>query len=186
MKKSLEALSRFVDTISKYGLAVALSLAFLATVYQVFSRYVLLSPFMTKFVSQSILSIFNFPWMEELVRYLFIWTVFLGITVVYKMKGHAQVEIVTNFLPLKWKRVSGIAVELFNSLFFLILMIKGIEMINITNGQLSPSLQINMAWVYISMICCAFFSLIHSILFLAEELTGGQTEKKDIFHASMP
>lgn len=140
---------------------------------------------MIKFVSQSTLSSFNFPWMEEFVRYLFVWTVFLGITVVYKMKGHAQVELITNFLPAKWKRVFAIAVELFNSLFFLILLIKGMDMVIITNGQLSPSLQINMAWMYISMLCCAFFCLIHSILFLFEELTGGQAKKTDLFHTSM-
>jgi TRAP-type C4-dicarboxylate transport system permease small subunit len=185
MKKSLEVLSQFANKLSTYALTITLGLAFLSTVYQVFSRYVLLSPMMTKYFAQSTLSSFNFPWMEEFVRYLFIWTVFLGITVVYKMKGHAQVELVTNFLSSKWKRAFAIAVEIFNSLFFLILLIKGMDMLKITNGQLSPSLQINMAWMYTSMLCCAFICLIHSIFFLVVELTGGQVRKTDVFNSSM-
>ncbi|MFM1652610.1 TRAP transporter small permease [Brevibacillus sp. B_LB10_24] len=162
MRASLNRLSQWVDKLSRYVVIAFMGLAFLATIYQVFSRYALQSSFFANVLPKANLAALNFPWMEEAIRYLFIWIVFLGIGVVYKSKGHAQVEIVTNFFPSRWQRGCSLAVEVLNSAFFGVLLVKGIEMAKITNGQLSPSLHLNMSAMYASIMLCSAVCLIHS------------------------
>jgi TRAP-type transport system small permease protein len=170
VNKWVGSFSSWVDKISRYLMALCMGIAFLATVYQVFSRYVLMSTFVTGLFHGHSLSFLNFPWMEELVRYLFVWSVFIGIGVVYRLRGHAKVEIVTNFLPKFLKRWFGLAIEILNSLFFVILFVKGYEMLQITNGQLSPSLQINMSLMYVSILTCSVICFIHSVAFMTRIL----------------
>jgi TRAP-type C4-dicarboxylate transport system permease small subunit len=183
MKNTVGVLSSIVDKISKYGLATSLALAFISTVYQVFSRYVLLSPFMENNFNRDFLNAFNFPWMEEFIRYMFIWSVFLGIPVVYKMKIHARVEVLLNFLPRAVNRVLAVANEILCSFFFILLIVKGLDILSIVNGQLSPSLYINMAWMYFAVIFCALCCLIHSVYFLIENLIDGRFDHQAVHQA---
>lgn len=183
MKKSLTALSELLNKLAKSLIGIILALAFLFTVYQVISRYILHSSILTKLISSEVINSMNLPWSEELVRYLFIWTSFLGATVVYKMKGHATVEVLTSYLTGKWKLRVALLVEFINCLFFLILIIYGLEILKKTNGQLSASLQINMAWMYFSIICCAVICLIHSVVFILNSFE--KAKSTDIYESSM-
>ncbi|WP_134703844.1 TRAP transporter small permease [Ammoniphilus sp. YIM 78166] len=175
--KAIQLFSHWTDRICRYIMIIFMAVAFVCTVYQVFSRYVLQSPLVMDTLSGVNLSLLNFPWLEELIRYLFIWIVFLGIGVVYKLKGHAQVEIIINFLPLMWKRRVGIVVELLNMTLFSVLFVKGLAMMKITSGQLSPSLGMNMGYMYTAIVACSLICFIHSVSFLLQDLTGGKVRK---------
>lgn len=177
MRASVNRLSQWVDKLSRYVVVTFMEVAFLATIYQVFSRYILQSSFFTSVLPKANLSALNFPWLEEAIRYLFIWIVFLGIGVVYKSKGHAQVEIVTKFFPSRWQRGCSLAVEVLNSVFFGVLLVKGIEMAVITNGQLSPSLHLNMSVMYASLLLCSAVCLLHSFALLAEAVHSHRKER---------
>lgn len=170
MYKWTSAISHYVQQLSKFLVCICFGFAFLLTVYQVFSRFVLNSSWM--------LSIFpganrlSFTWIEELIRYLFIWGVFIGAALVYKLRQHATVDLVSHFLPKKVKSVLDIFVELICIGFFVLLLVKGIDMAEVAKMQRSPSLKINMAFMYSSLIVCSVFCLIHSVNFLVMRLSG--------------
>lgn len=170
--KAIQLLSHWTDRVCRYFMVALMGLAFIFTIYQVLSRYVVQSSWMAKVLSEATLAELNFPWMEELIRYLFVWIVFLGVGIVYKLKGHAYVEIVINFLSPAWKRRVSILVEAINAVFFVILFLKGLDMLKITNVQVSPSLQINMAYMYVSIVACSVICFIHSVCFFVQGLAG--------------
>ncbi|WP_134703856.1 TRAP transporter small permease [Ammoniphilus sp. YIM 78166] len=182
--KALHFISHWTDQACRYVMVLFMGLAFICTIYQVFSRYVLQSSFVMSLMSGANLAGFNFPWMEELIRYLFVWVVFLGVATVYKLKGHAHVEIVINFLPKVWKRRFAILVEAINVVFFALLFIKGLEMLKITNGQLSPSLQLNMAYMYTAIVACSLICFVHAVSFLLQDLGVNRVKKEAGKHAA--
>lgn len=170
MSKIIHTLSDGVDRCSRYAVVCLFALAFVSVLYQVFSRYVLQSTFVSALFPNVDFAIFNFAWIEEFIRYVFVWVVFLGIGMVYKRKGHAQAEILTSFLPQRWRRRASLFVELINAAFFILLLWKGYQMIMMTRGQHSPALQLDMGWMYLSILVCSVVCLLHSCAALTSVL----------------
>lgn len=166
----MEKLSNRIDQVSRFFIIAFFAVAFICTVYQVFSRFVLQSTFLTKALPMFDFSIFNFTWIEELIRYLFVWVVFLGIGIVYKAQGHAKVEILQSFLPEKWKKIVTALVEVINSVLFVFLIFYGANILKFISQQISPSLGINMTLIYVSVLVSACVCLVHSILHFLEIL----------------
>lgn len=169
--------SKEIDRISCYIMVVFFIGAFLAIIYQVFSRYIINSKFLLETFPQVNFSIFNLTWTEELIRYLFIWIVFLGIGSVYRDKGHAHVELLLNYLPENWKRKWLLVIECINASFFILLMYLGGTILKTTSLQVSPSLNINMSSVYLSILVCSVICLIHSIAHLTVWYAGLEIKK---------
>lgn len=180
MSRWLFSLSNLADLITKCLMAICLGIAFVGTLYQVASRYVLNSSFFVSLFPDFNTSAFSFPWLEELVRYLFVWAVFLGIVVVYKIKGHAHVEVIVNRLSRKYKMLVEVTIEAINCILFAVLLVKGIEMAKITDGQISPLLGINMPFMYVSIIVCSVFCLIHAAAFTVKRLTDKDEDIQSI------
>lgn len=168
-----------VNTASKVVIFVFFVTAFLSTVYQVFSRFILQSSFVQKIFPMIDFAIFNFTWIEELIRYLFVWIVFLGIGVVYKSKEHAQVELLQHYLPKKLKGKVLVLIEIINSSLFLFLMIYGWRILKFTSQQISASMGLNMTIIYSAVFVCAMICLVHSVVNVFE-LVNAKTEKKEL------
>lgn len=122
-----------IDSFIKYFLVLIVAVLSVLGFYQVFTRYV--------FNNAS-------TWSEELIRILFIWASCVGAGVGVKEHIHIGVDVVVNLFPVKLK----VAVELF-VLFILCVfgafLIKyGLVLTAKTVHQLSPALQISMAYVY--------------------------------------
>ncbi|MCM3568543.1 TRAP transporter small permease [Neobacillus mesonae] len=162
--KFLTGLSQKVNKVSQAVLIILFVIAFLAAVYSVFSRFVLQSAFMRNMLPMVDFSIFNFSWIEELIRYLFIWIVFIGIGMVYKSKEHAQVEMLQHYLPEKMKRKVAVLVEVVNSAVFLFLIVYGSSILKFTSQQISPSMGLNMTLIYSSVLVCSIICLIHAVV----------------------
>jgi TRAP-type transport system small permease protein len=177
----LGKLSRKVDKASRVILIAFFVLAFIATVYQVFSRFVLQSPFLGKLLPMVDFSIFNLTWIAELIRYFFVWIVFLGIGIVYKSKGHAQVEILHHYLSDSYKKIFSITIEIINSGLFLFLIVYGTRILKFTNQQISPSMGLNMTFIYGAVMVSALICLVHSGTRLAELIS----EKKAQSHRKL-
>lgn len=71
------------------------------------------------------------PWAEELSRYLFIWMIFLGAIVALQQRSHLTVDLLTEAVPLKVKKILLI---ISNFLVLLVLML-------ILNGSWAMTLQ---------------------------------------------
>jgi TRAP-type C4-dicarboxylate transport system permease small subunit len=178
MVSFIQRLSKGLDRISRVIVVSLFVVAFLGVLYSVFSRFVLQSSSLSAMFPGVDFSIANFTWMEELIRYSFVWVVFLGVGIVYKEKGHAHVELLMNYLPKRFKKKFEVIIEVINLLFFSLLLYKVASMMLITNGQLSPSLKINMMWMYVSILCCSAICIFHSLSGLASLLALQTTEER--------
>ena len=97
---------------------------------------------------------------EELSRYLFVWTVFLGLPVVAKRGGHMAVTALSGRLKGAAARAMSIAAYLVGIAFMATMIIQGVEMVQRTSQQISPAMEISMSWVYLAIpIGCLFMML---------------------------
>ena len=102
---------------------------------QVFTRYVL----------QIAMS-----WTEEISRYLFIWTVYVGISFGIKKNRHICIDVVYNLLPEKQARSFAFIGDALFLAFALFIVSKGSEVFLriVESGQTSPACEIPMWIVY--------------------------------------
>lgn len=78
-----------LKTIEEWFLIIFLSAMSLLGFYQVVTRYVFTS--------------LGMPWIEELIRHLFVAISFIGAAVVTRKKGHPSLEMLSEFLPSRLK-----------------------------------------------------------------------------------
>lgn len=115
------------------GISITFGILIIACVLQVFTRFVLNS---------------SLSWTEELARYAFIWSNFLGAAVCTKKCSHATVTAVTDLLPAQAKRVSRLLVNTVICLIALVFIFYGFKVAFAVRTQLSPALRISMGLVY--------------------------------------
>lgn len=105
---------------------------------QVFMRYVLQS---------------SLDWSEELARYLFIWSVYVGCSYATQKDRHLEVTILRSFGgPNVAKYVTLIAYVLTIG-FCVCTAVWGFQMVDFLagTGQKTPALEIQMYWVFLSV-----------------------------------
>ena len=113
---------------------------------------------------------------EELSRYLFVWTVFLGLPVVAKRGGHMAVTALSGRLKGAAARAMSIAAYLVGIAFMATMIVQGVEMVQRTSQQLSPAMEISMSWVYLAIpIGCLFMMLqmVSGLIALLRKKEGG-------------
>ncbi|HOX11290.1 MAG TPA: TRAP transporter small permease [Spirochaetia bacterium] len=86
---------------------------------------------------------------EELARFLFVWTAFLGSAVALAKRAHVSIEIVVAHLPRKLKRGAILVTNGLGAIFFLILIVYGILMTIRTLDQTSAAMELSMGFVYV-------------------------------------
>lgn len=96
---------------------------------------------------------FSFQWVDELVRYLFIYVIFLGIPIAFRQKSHVNIEFVASLFTKKIKYL----VSIFSDLLLLITLLyignSTIQMINSRIGRTSsPGLRLPMKYMYFAVI----------------------------------
>jgi TRAP-type C4-dicarboxylate transport system permease small subunit len=106
---------------------------------------------------------------DEVVRYFFVWTVFLGAAVALRQNMHAAVEMAVNWLPSRPRRRTVMVANLLCIVFFAILLIYGVQSVITVYPQISPALEISMSFVYAAVPVGALFML----LFAVEALVAG-------------
>ncbi len=123
---------------------------------QVFMRYVLNN---------------SLSWPEEITRYFFIWYIFLGMSYCIREDRHIKVDIVTNLLPNKIKRILAIITDILFIIFCIYLLQKGIPIIQrlISTKQSSPALRLPMYLVYLALPVGLFLTIIRIIEKLIRE-----------------
>lgn len=132
-------------------------LALVVTVtWQVFSRYVLNDP-----------SSFT----DELSRYLMIWLGLLGASYLFGKRGHLAITLLADNIPHKMNRILQLFINLLVLSFVSLAMFKGgIALIGRTTQQLSPALQIPMAYVYFILPLAGSLIILYLILNILDPL----------------
>jgi TRAP-type C4-dicarboxylate transport system permease small subunit len=87
-------------------------------------------------------------WAEEFVRYAYVWLIFFGSVIAIRQNAHIGLDLVTEKLPFKPRRVIYCLGDVLIMFFLLIQTIYGLDIIIKTKGMLSSTLRMPMSWVY--------------------------------------
>lgn len=118
-----------------------------------------------RFVIESSLA---FP--DELIRYLFIWMIFLGSGVAYRRNMHAAIGLLVASLPVPLRRAALIAASLASGCFFVLMLVYGIGLTQRVEAQISPALEISMAWVYGAVPVGMGFLILYTVELLVRQI----------------
>lgn len=129
---------RIWNRIEEYFLVYTLALMVIIIFIQVIMRY-----------------LFNnsLSWSEELVRYLFIWQIWLGASVGIKNNDHIRIEILTKKLQGKSRELLEILLNLMLTAFYIFMIVEGFAYLQtvIAKDMTSTGLQIPLSIVYFSL-----------------------------------
>jgi TRAP-type C4-dicarboxylate transport system permease small subunit len=147
----------FVDSVLQKIVIGTMAFMLFFTFIQVVARYL--------FQSSLVFS-------EELSRYLFVWTVFLGLPVVAKRGGHMAVTAVSGKLRGHAARIVSVAAYVVSIAFMILMIVQGVGMVERTSQQLSPAMEIRMSLVYLAIPIGCFFMAVRIIADLVGLLRG--------------
>ncbi len=128
MKKVLNV----IDDIVKYFLVLLVAAISILGMYQVVGRLLGHVP----------------AWVEEMIRFLFVWASCVGAAVGVKEHIHIGIDVLTNLLPRLGQRIVAIIVQVILCGFDVFLIKFGVNLVNQTMKQPSAGLQIPMGYVY--------------------------------------
>ena len=124
----------------------------------------------------------SLTWSEELVRYMFVWSAFLGVPFCIKHGLSIKVDQFRNLFPIPLQKVLMYIDKIIIFLLFLVLFIYSFTVVKATylSGQTSPAMQLPMWTVQISFTVSSLLSMIRSIQNLSHLVRGKiKLEQKD-------
>ena len=133
---------------------------------------------------QNYLKILNdsLSWSEELVRYIFVWQVWLGASLGMRINEHIRVDMFVKKLPTAAQKFLNFLVILLLLWFYFALVFYGFQYLQSTieRNMTSTALRIPLAWVYASLPVGSFIIAIRYIALLIKEVSKlAGTIKKD-------
>ena len=138
----------FVNLLFKPIISVLFLLMIIITFIQGIFRYVLNSAL---------------PWAGEITIFFFIWVIFLGASITLHKGLHIGVDIITNQLREKNKKIIYIFTNILIIIFCLLIFFGSIPLVIDNFTQRSPALEIRLTYVYLSipfsMIAMSWISL---------------------------
>ncbi|MDR7866896.1 MAG: TRAP transporter small permease [Sporomusaceae bacterium] len=122
-------------------------------------------------------------WAEEASRYLFIWLIFLGAIVAYQENVHLGVDTLVKKLSISGRR----KLFIINNIILVITMglcVHGTwKMTVLTGDQVSSSMQIPLAFVYVSGFICSAAMVVISLNNLYRLITGKMADSELVMTA---
>jgi TRAP-type C4-dicarboxylate transport system permease small subunit len=91
------------------------------------------------------------PWSEEVVRFLFVWTTFVGASVAVRYGSHVGINVLTDRLPVSSKKPVAVIGALLGVSFCIVLFNMGYMQMIAQSNQESAVLRLNMAYVYLAV-----------------------------------
>jgi|Deesub1362A_J573_1020465.scaffolds.fasta_scaffold04877_4 C4-dicarboxylate transporter DctQ subunit len=133
--------------IEKYFIVISFALMALIVFFQVLNRFFLKIPIM---------------WPEELARYLMIWMSFVAAAVAFRKGAHIGVNIIIDKLSGKTKQIFIILQSVLIMVFVAVVGYYAIFIIRLqlSTIQLSPALEINLAYIYMAIPVWALLTFI--------------------------
>lgn len=134
--KLIEKISDILDNCIRYINIALISVMTFIILLQVFFRYVLNNPL---------------TWTEEIARFIMVWMVFLGISMVSKRKLNISLDFFINKIPIKIRKPLGVLLQIYIIYFLFILFKMGIVLVDSAYRQVAPASQISMKWIYLAL-----------------------------------
>ncbi len=155
---------RFLDdNLEKMLCTITLALMSAIIVLQVFFRYVLNN---------------SLSWSEELARYLFIWTIYIGISYGVKMDKHVAVDAVYTYMPKGVKKYYAMVAYALFMIFAVLVVYYGVTVVGmqITSGQVSPAMGLPMQYVYVAPVVGMVLTIIRLVQKIIEAARAEEWE----------
>ncbi len=124
-----------------------------------------------RFLIQSSLA---FP--DELIRYLFIWLVFLGAAIALRRNLHAAIGVFVRMLPGAPRRAALLVANGLSAAFFALMVVYGVRLTIRVAPQISPALEVSMAWVYAAAPAGGALMFVYALESFARQLTAPVSE----------
>lgn len=123
----------------------------------------------------------NTTWADEFVRYSMIWIAFVGMAVCFRHDIHFGVDLFINSVSKYKQKYIKLYINFACMVFVILLLYFGFKLVMFSyqTGQITPSLQIETFWVYLSIPVGALLSLIHLLVNTVKLFT----EHKEIYEA---
>ncbi len=151
----LSQVSDFLFTILRFILILIMIIMAVVITCNSFGRY---------FLDSSIY------WAEEVTRYAFVWSAFLGAACAYKNRGLVSMSVIMHRLSPSMRKIAELSISTVIGVFLLISFGYGTQLTLAVANQRSASLEISMSLVYlclpISFFCMIVFNL-EQLLILA-------------------
>jgi C4-dicarboxylate transporter, DctQ subunit len=109
-------------------------------------------------------------WSEELARYLFVWVIFVGVSVAVRRNQHISMTALVGFLPTRTRAALTLLALLAFIGFLALLGWVSVPLIQNARGTVSSELQLPIAWVYAAAPIGAALSILHLLNKLAQQL----------------
>lgn len=108
----------------------------------------------------------SIPWTEELSRFLFIWTVWLGLAASFRSGTHPALEILPAMAAGRARRVMGLVPVIATVILLLAVTFHGYRLLSqqITFGEKSPILQVGMYWATLPLVLGSALSILGVIM----------------------
>jgi len=167
----LRKIKKVLDTSLETLIMVSVAVLTLDVLWQVFTRFVLKDPC---------------TWSEELAVFMIIWVALLGSAVALGRGSHLGVDYFVSKLPEKLRIKCEVVVFLLIAAFSLTVFVIGgtnlvISILKL--GQVSPSLGVEVGYVYLAIPISGFFMTLYSLIAMTERFTASgniqNTERKD-------
>jgi TRAP-type C4-dicarboxylate transport system permease small subunit len=151
---------RIIDAINKIVsivLSLVLAVMSLLIFTQVLTRYV---------VNVSL------TWSEEAARYLMVYSVFLGAALAIRYQKHVAIEILSESINEKKRKILKMIILIICIVFFFMLLVKGIDILHHVGNQKSPALRIPMTIPYAAIPLGAGLLILNSVAVILEMFSG--------------
>lgn len=151
------------------AVAVFFALA-LVVALQVFTRFVLLAPLI---------------WSEEVARFLFFWAVLLGAAISVRKRRHFVIDVFPN--RGKQNRLGGMQIvsntlpDVFVFGFSFLLLVQGLDYVDIGKFSIGTNSRIQMSRVYAAIPVFAALSIIYSIANIVDDVQLARAGKEPPF-----
>ncbi|MFI5340320.1 MAG: TRAP transporter small permease [Candidatus Methylomirabilales bacterium] len=86
-----------------------------------------------------------------MIRYSFIWSVFLVSPLVIRRRANLELAIFVQWLPPRARRGIALINGAVILAFLVVLVVQGVVMVRVNLSQLSSALEISMAWIYLAV-----------------------------------
>lgn len=140
-------MKNILNKFEEYILVILLFNMSLLLLLQIIARYIFQS---------------SFSWSEELVRYMFIWSTFIGIPYCIKEGNSLKITQFTDKLPLKLQANIFLINKIILLLFFCIISIYSyiVTYSTFLSNQKSPALELPLWTIYLSVFVASILAII--------------------------
>ncbi len=102
-------------------------------------------------------------WSVDIAQALFVWVVFIGANQAMRSSGHIGVSLVTDRLPPVTRTLIEIGVGLIVAMFFIAIIVYGIQVSIVNYGRILQSLPVSYSFVTLAVPCGALLMLITTV-----------------------